>query len=169
MPTLDSSVTVAAPIDEVWDFHQDVEGGLPALSPPESGVRVESAEPLPPRVGTRVVISAKAPVVGRITWHAEYVGFQEPQSDSAAGGRRSAFFVDEQRRGPFKAWRHTHSFAEAPGGGTLCRDHVEYEVPGGPLSGLANALVVRGQLDKMFAHRREALVERFGAGEEPGA
>ena len=163
MPVLDSSVIVAAPIDEVWAFHQDVEGGLPALSPPESEVRVEEADPLPPRVGTRVTISAKAPVLGRITWHAEYVGFQEPQADPAAGGRRSAFFTDEQRKGPFKRWRHTHHFEEVPGGGTRCTDHVEYAVPGGPLAGIANALVVRGQLDKMFEYRRDALVERFGA------
>lgn len=158
MPVYESSVTVAAPLSEVWAFHQDVMTNLAALSPPEAGVRVESADPLPPRLGTRVVITARAPVVGRVRWLAEYVEHRPPGDDGAA------WFTDVQVEGPFKSWRHTHRFEAAGDKRTVCRDHVEYRVPGGPLAGLADAIIVRRQLKAMFDHRAVKLAERFGRG-----
>ena len=39
-------------------------------------------------------------------------------------------FSDEQRRGPYRYWRHVHLFREESGG-TLVEDGVDYDVPGG--------------------------------------
>ena len=66
-------------------------------------------------------------------------------------------FVDEQRRGPYRRWIHTHSF-EAQNGGTLCRDVVQYAVPGGSF---VNWLLVRRDVEQIFAYRRKALRGRF--------
>ncbi len=69
-------------------------------------------------------------------------------------------FVDEQRRGPYQLWHHTHEFAEVDGG-TAVRDIVRYRVPGGVL---ADVLFVRRDLRKIFGYRQEKLAALFPAG-----
>jgi ligand-binding SRPBCC domain-containing protein len=69
-------------------------------------------------------------------------------------------FVDEQRHGPYRYWKHTHTFSDLDGG-TLCRDEVEYAVPGGPL---INWLIVRRDLERLFAFRAHALQRHFPPG-----
>ena len=71
-------------------------------------------------------------------------------------------FVDVQLRGPYKRWRHTHSFRPTEEG-TLVRDHVRYELPLGPIGRLAHRFRVRSQLRSIFAYRRTALAEIFRA------
>ena len=69
-------------------------------------------------------------------------------------------FVDVQTKGPYRSWRHTHTFSDAPGG-TLVRDRVEYEVPLGPLGELASRLFVARQLRRIFDFRRAAIETAF--------
>lgn len=69
-------------------------------------------------------------------------------------------FVDEQRRGPYRSWRHTHTFSDLDGG-TLCGDLVEYSVPGGPL---VDRLFVRRDLAAIFAYRTAALARQYSPG-----
>ena len=71
-------------------------------------------------------------------------------------------FVDEQIKGPYLLWHHTHEFREQSQGGvagTLCVDRVRYKHMGGPI---AEALLVRRDLERIFAHRREKMMELFG-------
>ena len=42
-------------------------------------------------------------------------------------------------------------------------DEVEYELPFGPFGRLAHSLRVRRQLEEIFAYRRRAVEEIFGA------
>ncbi len=69
-------------------------------------------------------------------------------------------FVDEQIAGPYRLWRHLHTFREVEGG-TLVSDRVEYALPFGPLGELAHRLMVRRQLDAIFDYRRRKLAEMF--------
>ena len=48
---------------------------------------------------------------------------------------------------------------ESLDGGTLCRDRVTYAVPGG---WLADFLLVRRDVERIFAYRRAAIAEAFG-------
>jgi len=64
-------------------------------------------------------------------------------------------FVDEQRVGPYRWWRHEHLFYAA-GDGTLVLDRVQYGVVGGAV---INALFVAPELRKIFAFRRRKLAE----------
>lgn len=64
-------------------------------------------------------------------------------------------------------WEHEHRFREAARGaggplGTWVKDRATSRLPLGPLRRLAHRLLVRRQLDAIFAHRRERLVEGFG-------
>ena len=67
-------------------------------------------------------------------------------------------FVDNQLRGPYRRWHHTHTFEERDGG-TLCRDEVRYAVFGGAL---VNRFLVRPDVERIFAYRQQQLRQRFG-------
>ncbi len=67
-------------------------------------------------------------------------------------------FVDEQRRGPYSRWHHTHSFL-ADGDTTWVEDHVEYASIGGHV---VNRLFLEPQLRAIFEHRQRVIGEMFG-------
>lgn len=74
--------------------------------------------------------------------------------------RDHAFFVDEQRVGPYKIWHHEHHFKDL-GGSVEMTDIVSYELPLGILGRLMHGLVVRKKLDSIFAFRFEAVEKLF--------
>ncbi len=68
-------------------------------------------------------------------------------------------FCDIQTAGPFRFWRHCHSVHEDSRdgvNGTAVHDRVEYELPGGPLGDLANAIGGSAQLRLIFRFRHRA-------------
>jgi len=67
-------------------------------------------------------------------------------------------FVDEQLRGPYALWHHTHTF-EPDGDGTIMRDVVRYALPLGPVGELARRLFVMRDLDAIFDYRAERIRE----------
>jgi ligand-binding SRPBCC domain-containing protein len=163
MPVLTFTLTVRAPLGEVWAFHDDVARALPALSPPEADVRVESAD-VPVRVGSRIAIAARGPLGVRLRWVARIVEHRPP---SGAGDGDSAGFIDEQEAGPFAAWRHEHRFEQVDALHTRLTDRVTYRVPLGPVGVLADHLFVRRQVTAMFRHRHAVLARTFGGLAEP--
>lgn len=70
-------------------------------------------------------------------------------------------FVDEQLRGPYALWHHTHTFTESDGW-TVMTDEVRYALPFGPLGSLAHAALVRHQLEGIFDHRADVIGRMFG-------
>ena len=72
-----------------------------------------------------------------------------------------SYFVDEQRRGPYRLWHHQHHFREISGGVEMT-DIVHYQLPLGVIGVLAHRLFVGRQLDRIFAYRREKIEEIFG-------
>lgn len=70
-------------------------------------------------------------------------------------------FVDEQLRGPYAKWVHTHTFLESDGG-TLVTDEVRYRLPLFPLGQVAYPLV-RLQLKRIFDYRARRLRELLDA------
>ena len=163
MPQLTFQTTVGAPLQRVWTFHEDVKSALPALSPPDSRVRIESAD-LPVQPGSRIVIRVRGPSGIPVRWVAKIVEHRAPAGDADA---TTAAFVDEQESGPFAAWRHEHLFEAVGLDATRLTDRVTYRVRFGPLGALADRLFVRRQVVEMFRHRHAELARLFAPG--PGA
>jgi ligand-binding SRPBCC domain-containing protein len=69
-------------------------------------------------------------------------------------------FVDEQLSGPFRHWRHSHSFREV-GEGVEVTDNVEYALPFGIMGRLAAWLFVSRQLNSIFDYRVRVLAKYF--------
>jgi ligand-binding SRPBCC domain-containing protein len=71
------------------------------------------------------------------------------------------YFVDEQRKGPYRIWHHEHHFKEIPNGVEMS-DIVSYEIPLGILGRLAHPLVVQKKLKEIFDYRFAKVEEIFG-------
>jgi ligand-binding SRPBCC domain-containing protein len=69
-------------------------------------------------------------------------------------------FVDEQLIGPYKTWHHRHTFEESHDG-VVVGDHLEYSLPLGPLGAIAQAVMVKRQLESVFRYRQSALAKIF--------
>jgi ligand-binding SRPBCC domain-containing protein len=150
MQTYERSVRVAAPFEDVWEFHS-TEDGLVALTPGFLNIRIEDvrgpdgeADPEVLATGSVVESSIRPLGVGpRQTWVSDIVARER----SAGAG----YFRDVMREGPFPEWTHTHMFY-ADNGSTVVRDRVEYELPLGGVGRALGPLGVVG-LDPMFRYR----------------
>jgi ligand-binding SRPBCC domain-containing protein len=142
--TLTAELWLPQPPRVVFPFFADA-ANLEAITPPWLRFSVLAPSPIIMRAGT--VIDYRLRVHGfPLQWQSEITSWSPP-----------FLFVDEQRRGPYRYWRHTHTFEEKDGG-TLCRDLVEYSVPGGRI---INWLIVRRDLQRIFAYRQASLGRHF--------
>jgi hypothetical protein len=73
-------------------------------------------------------------------------------------------FVDNQLKGPYQLWHHTHSF-EKLGSGTLMTDRVRFRLPLGFAGWLGGSALVRRDVEKIFRFRRQVVDELFAGGE----
>lgn len=142
--TLTSEQWLPRPLTEVFAFFADA-GNLDALTPSWLRFEILTPRPIEMRVGARIDYRLRLRGLP-IRWQSEITTWQPPHR-----------FVDEQRRGPYRLWHHTHTFAERDGG-TVVGDVVRYDVPGGVL---ANAMFVKRDLEKIFSYRQKKLTETF--------
>jgi NADH dehydrogenase len=150
---LSASQFIARPIEEVFDFFSRP-ANLGRITPDSMGFELLTDD-LAMRDGL-VIRYRIRPLLGiPITWTTRITGYEPPER-----------FVDIQLSGPYRSWEHTHSFEAVPGG-TIVRDEIRYAVPLGPLGDLANRLVVRGELARIFRHRAETIRTVFAAAAPP--
>ena len=70
------------------------------------------------------------------------------------------YFVDEQRKGPYKQWIHRHTFKSVANGIEMT-DEVNYAIPFGFIGQLANDVFVERRVNAIFDYRFKALEELF--------
>jgi ligand-binding SRPBCC domain-containing protein len=103
----------------------------------------------------RAVAGVTSGLIGvgqEVTWRARHFGLPLRMTSRITAMDFPERFVDEQVRGPFKAFRHVHEF-EATGHGSLMTDRVEFTAPFGPLGRLVERLVLRRYLERLIAER----------------
>lgn len=74
--------------------------------------------------------------------------------------KESSFFVDEQRKGPYKIWHHEHHFKECEGG-VLMTDILHYDIGKSVIGWLAGKIVIHKKVKEIFDYRREVIDELF--------
>ena len=87
-----------------------------------------------------------------VTWRARHFGVPLTMTSRVTSLEYPASFVDEQVKGPFKAFRHVHEFAEH-GAGSVMTDRIEFAAPLGPLGWLVERVVLRRYLQRLIAGR----------------
>lgn len=132
---------------EVFTFFADA-ANLERITPASLRFEIRSPRPIAMRAGA--IIDYQLSLFGlKFRWRTLIESF-DPDSG----------FVDVQIKGPYRSWRHSHRFSDAPGG-TLVRDRIEYELPLGPFGELARRLFVERQLRRIFDFRRAAIEQAF--------
>lgn len=69
-------------------------------------------------------------------------------------------FVDNQNKGPYTLWHHTHTFTPLENG-TLIEDRIKYKVPGHLLGLLALGSFIRKDVSQIFRHRVKTIKSKF--------
>lgn len=141
--TLRREQFVPVPLEEVFRFFSDA-ANLQEITPPYLDFQILTPRPIELRRG--------AVLDYRLKWHGVPMRWRTKILEWNPPHR----FVDLQLKGPYKLWRHIHTF-RAERGGTRVGDVVDYELPLGLAGAIAHALIVRKDVERIFDYRREQI------------
>ncbi|MEJ7798296.1 MAG: SRPBCC family protein [Solirubrobacteraceae bacterium] len=144
--TLRRAQRLSAAPDDVFAFFGDARN-LEAITPPLLRFRVLNPDAIEMGVGALIGYRLRIRYVP-VGWLTEIREWDPPHR-----------FVDEQLRGPYALWHHTHTFEADDRGGTLMCDVVRYALPFGPLGELARRLFVARDVEAIFDYRAERISE----------
>lgn len=147
---LERRTVVPVPPDRAFAFFSDARN-LARVTPPGMRFRIATEGAGALSEGAVIEFRVRAGLLP-VRWSSRIEGFRPPHG-----------FVDVMLRGPFRSWRHLHTF-EGRGDGTVLCDLVEYSMPLGPLGRVAHALWVRRQVEASFDFRRDAATAALSAG-----
>ena len=117
MPKFINEQYIDAPLEKVWEFFSNTDN-LKLITPPQMRLKILHTD-LPIKAHMGQIIKYKvSPMLGiPLNWITEITEVKEGE-----------MFADEQKKGPYKYWRHEHYFKKQ-GNGTLMIDIVNYELP----------------------------------------
>lgn len=138
-------------LDKAWDFFSNP-ANLQAITPDNMGFKVISQHHGDIMYAGQIIEYTVKPVLGiPLYWMTEITQVKD-----------KAYFIDEQRFGPYTLWHHQHHF-KAIEGGVEMTDIIHYKNPGWFFGILANELFVKKQLQGIFDYRYKKTEELFGA------
>lgn len=135
-------------LEQAWDFFATPKN-LNGVTPKELDFEIISE--LPDRMYEGLIIQYKIkPMIGiPLNWCTEITHIKE-----------GAYFVDEQRDGPYKMWHHEHHFKQTDHG-VLMTDILHYDVGKWILGSIASALFVDRKVKEIFEFRFKTLETYF--------
>jgi ligand-binding SRPBCC domain-containing protein len=89
-----------------------------------------------------------------------FLGIQMDWCTEITHIKDKAFFVDEQRKGPYNIWHHEHHFKAVPEG-VLMTDILHYDIGMSFLGVIAGVLFVHKKVESIFNHRYQKLESLF--------
>ena len=146
MPVLERDTIIPAPRDEVFAFFETPRN-LEKLTPKGMDFTIREIDDLPVKPGFRAYTIKWLFLPTR--WVTIFEEYDPPHG-----------FTDVQAKGPYRLWRHEHSFEDL-GDRTLMRDRVQYELPFGILGSIAHRLIVARQLKRIFDYRARRIRKLF--------
>jgi ligand-binding SRPBCC domain-containing protein len=142
--TVETWLFLPRSLDVVFPFFADA-ANLETLTPPWLQFEIVTPRPIDMHAGALIQYRLRLHGIP-LRWQSEITSWEPPHR-----------FVDEQRRGPYRAWIHEHKFMECKGGCEV-RDFVRYAALGG---WVANRLFVGHNVRRIFEYRTQKLLELF--------
>ena len=145
--TLSSTQFIEKSIDEVFTFFSKPEN-LSVITPSKLGFKILT--PIPIEMGPGRIIDYQIYLLGiPIHWRTLITDYNPPN-----------MFIDQQIKGPYNMWHHTHTFHKVEGGVEI-KDKVVYSIPFGILGRILNYLWIRIDLENIFVHRKKVIDKLF--------
>ncbi|MCU0387795.1 MAG: SRPBCC family protein [Chitinophagaceae bacterium] len=142
-------------IDKAWDFFSRPEN-LKEITPSHLGFNIVSKHHGDRMYPGQIIEYKVSPILGiPMYWMTEITQVIDKK-----------FFIDEQRYGPYSLWHHQHHFKEIEGGVEMT-DIVHYKIPFWFLGDIANVILVKNELRKIFDFRYQLAEEKLGKWPEP--
>lgn len=149
MYQLKTKQIIPTDLETCWDFFSSPKN-LKKITPNYMGFEVLLEIPEKMYAGLMIEYEVK-PLLGiPMKWITEITHVDELK-----------FFVDEQRKGPYKIWHHEHHFKQVENGIEMT-DIVSYEIPFGILGKIAHPLLVKKKLTEIFDYRFQKVEDIFG-------
>jgi len=140
---------IPASLDEVWQFFSDAKN-LTVLTPKEMKMKVITDLPETKIFeGMRIAYYVSPLFNIPVFWETEIIKVTNQHQ-----------FIDIQLKGPFKSWKHTHTFT-AKDNGVLMHDLIDYEMPFGFIGEIAHQPLVLKNLNQLFVYRKKICQEIF--------
>lgn len=147
---LETKLFVPSDIDTVWSFFS-TPLNLAKITPEWLGLKIKDQDLVPKKMYAGMIICYDVNL---------FLGLKTEWVTEITHVKDKAFFVDEQRFGPYSFWHHQHHFKEVAGG-VENTDIVHYKLPGGPVGALLGSSFVKNRLDQIFSYREKRIKELF--------
>ena len=138
---------IEKPIEKVFDFFSKPEN-LEKITPKYLAFNIISSLPIKMKKGKIIDYTIRL-LKFRVHWRTLITSYEPPY-----------LFIDEQIKGPYKFWHHTHTF-ESKNGGVEITDKVRYAIPFGWLGWILNFFWIRPDLEKIFNYRKDIIQKYF--------
>ena len=134
---------INSPMDDVFDFFSKPEN-LKTITPAKLSFNILTPTPIVMEKGTVIDYTIRLFLIP-IHWRTLITKYNPPYE-----------FVDEQIKGPYNFWHHTHKFKKVDGGVEIS-DKVIYSIPMGIIGRVLHYLWIKRDLEKIFSHRKEVI------------
>lgn len=146
MHTFKKQITVSASREKVFSFFSDA-WNLEKITPKELNFNIITQKPFEIKKDALIEYQLRL-FKFKFKWLTKISVWNPPE-----------VFVDEQIKGPYKYWHHTHRFTEE-NGKTIIEDEVNYKLPFFPFGEIAYPFI-KLQLRRIFNHREEVIRKTF--------
>jgi len=136
------------PIQDVFLFFSQPKN-LSLITPPRLKFNILTPEPIQMNEGQLIDYTLTIMYIINIRWTTLITMYQEPN-----------IFIDQQLKGPYSLWHHTHTFEEKDGG-TLIKDKVIYGIPFGWFGRFLNFVYIKHDINSIFKYRHQILNKIF--------
>jgi len=148
--TIKTVQKIPVSLEKAWNFFSNP-ANLQAITPEGMDFKTISKHHGPVMYAGQIIEYKVKPLLGiPVYWMTEITQVKDKE-----------YFIDEQRFGPYKLWHHKHHFKTIDGGVEIT-DIVHYKNPMWWLGRLANTIVVKKKLQKIFEYRFQKVEELFG-------
>ena len=134
---------INSPMDDVFDFFSKPEN-LKTITPAKLSFNILTPTPIVMEKGTVIDYTIRLFLIP-IHWRTLITKYNPPYE-----------FVDEQIKGPYNFWHHTHKFKKVDGGVEIS-DKVIYSIPMGIIGSVLYFIWIKRDLEKIFLHRKEVI------------